>query len=109
MNVFVYGTLIEKSCLHELTGKQFTTSPAILKDFKKFTSHLGYLYIVPDKGSRVEGFLVHDVDPQSIQKLDRYESKGRLYMREKVVATCGRKKIPCETYVGNQQVLRPQT
>lgn len=107
-NLFVYGTLTDKSRFYELTGKSFVTFPAILKDFRKLNSDRGYPYIVPEKGAVVEGLLIRNVDRRSMQKLDEYEGEGRLYTRKRVTATCGSKKVCCETYVGNRTVLKPK-
>jgi gamma-glutamylcyclotransferase (GGCT)/AIG2-like uncharacterized protein YtfP len=99
---------MDKSMIHQLTGKEFTTSPAILKDFIKLSSHLGYPYIIPDKGSKVEGSIIKDIDRQSMRKLDAYEAEGRLYYREKVRVVTAGKELNCETYVGNPKFLHPR-
>ncbi len=99
---------MDKSCVYEITAKSFPTSPATLKDFKKLTSHLGYPYIVPEKGSVVKGLLIRNIDPQSMQKLDGYENEGRLYYRKRVRVVSADKEIGCETYVGNPKFLRPR-
>ncbi len=92
---------MDKSLVYQLTGKSFPTSTAYLKDYKKLTSHLGYPYILPHKGFKVEGLLIRGIDPISMKKLDRYEDEGRLYLRRKVSAVSGDGKVPCETYIGN--------
>lgn len=108
VSLFVYGTLMEKPLLYRLTGKYFPTAPAYLKDFRKLTSHPGYPYIVPHKGSEVEGLLIRYMDEQSLKKLDRYEDEDRLYKRRKVTVVCDGKKVICEAYVGNPKILRPR-
>src|SRR5437867_538470 len=104
VGLFVYGTLMDKSLVYQLTGKYFPTSHATLKGFRKLTSHLGYPYILPHRNSKVEGLLIRDIDPESMKKLDRYE--GRLYSRKKVLAVSGGKKFACEAYVGKPRPLR---
>lgn len=108
VSLFVYGTLNEKSRLFEITGKSFPTSPAVLKDFKKLKSHLGYPYILPDRGSQVEGLLITGIDPGSIKRIDHYENEGRLYCRKKIAVVSDGKRIACEAYVGNPKILRPR-
>ncbi len=97
---------MEESRLYQITGKHFPTSPARLKDFKKLISHLSYPYIVPSKGSRVDGLLIRNVDVESLAKIDSYEEEGRLYFRKKATAICGARKYGCEIYVGNEKFLR---
>jgi len=80
VSLCVYGTLMDKLLVHQLTDKDFLTSFDILKDFKKLASYLGYPYIVPQNGSKAAGLLIKDVDPQSMQKLDEYEDEGIISM-----------------------------
>jgi gamma-glutamylcyclotransferase (GGCT)/AIG2-like uncharacterized protein YtfP len=108
IDLFVYGTLMEKSLLYQMTRKRFTTSPAYLEDFKKVISHLGYPYAVPSKGSQVNGLLLRDLDTESLKKLDRYEDEGRLYFRRQMTVICGGEKRACEVYVGNEKFLHPK-
>ena len=103
-NLFVYGTLMDKRLLYQLTGKFFSTFPAVLRGFKKLDSHLGYPYILPYKTSKVEGLLIKNIDPESIKKLDRYE--GQLYSRKRVAVVWGGKRTACEVYVGKKKLLR---
>ena len=98
---------MDKSLVYQLTGKSFPTSTACLKDYKKLTSHLGHPYILPHKGSKVEGLLIRDIDPQSMKRLDKYEDEGRLYFRKKVTVLSVGEKVSCEVYVGNQNFLHP--
>jgi len=105
-DLFVYGTLREKSLLCRLTGKDFSATRACLEGFRKFTSRFGYPYVVPRKGFKVVGRLIRDVDEQSLKKLDQYENEGRSYSRKKVIVIAAGKKTVCEVYVGNEKVLR---
>ncbi|MBI4523248.1 MAG: gamma-glutamylcyclotransferase [Deltaproteobacteria bacterium] len=109
VNLFIYGTLMDKSQLYQITLKHFPTSPAILKDYRKLISTLGYPYIVPSKGSTVDGLLIRNVDAASLKRLDEYEDESRLYFRKPVIVTSGGKKYPCEVYVGNEKILRPRS
>lgn len=108
VNLFVYGTLMDKSLLYQITRKYFPTFPACLRNFKKLTSHLGYPYIVSSKGSKVEGLLIVEIDPDSMKWLDQYEDEGRLYLRKKIAVVSDGKRIACQAYVGNPKVLRPR-
>ncbi|MFQ5682451.1 MAG: gamma-glutamylcyclotransferase family protein [Candidatus Binatia bacterium] len=107
MHLFVYGTLMDQSLVTELTCQTFTTSPAVLQDFKKLVSHLGYPYVLPYPASKVNGLLIKNIDPESIKKLDRYEGEGQFYSRKKVDAVCTGEWVACEAYVGNRKTLNP--
>ncbi|MBI2998954.1 MAG: gamma-glutamylcyclotransferase [Deltaproteobacteria bacterium] len=39
----------------------------------------GYPYILPHSGSKVEGLLIRNLDPESLRRLDCYEDEGRLF------------------------------
>ena len=98
---------MDKRLLYQLTGKFFSTFPAYLKNLRKLNSTRGYPYIIPAKGSKVDGLVIKNIDSQSIKKLDQYE--GRLYSRRTVAVICGNKRTPCEVYVGNKNLLRPRS
>lgn len=106
VDLFVYGTLRDKRLLQQLTGKPFRTSPACLKDFKKWTTPAGYAYILPNKGSKVEGLVVWGIDPESLRRLDRYEDEGQLYFRKKIRVICGKRRVACQAYIGNSRLHR---
>ncbi len=99
---------MDLSLLHRITGNHFSPSPAVLKDFQKFSSRLGYPHILPRKGSTVEGLLIRGLDPESIRKLDRYEAEGHLYFRQKLTVVSQEKRARCEVYVKNPRRLRPR-
>ncbi len=63
-NLLVYGTLMDKRLLYQITGKYFSTFSTVLRRFKKIDSHLGYPYILPYKTSKVEGLLIKNIDPE---------------------------------------------
>lgn len=96
-----------KSLLYQITGRYFSTFPAVLRGFKKLNSHLGYPYILPYKASKVEGLLIKNIDPESMKKLDRFE--GEFYSRRRVTVVWGGKRAACEAYVGNKKLLRPRS
>lgn len=106
-NLFVYGTLMDKTLLCQITGKYFSAFPAVLRGFKKLDSHLGYPYILPYKASKVNGLLIENIDPESSKKLDRFE--GELYSRRRVTVVRGGKRTACEVYVGREKLLRPRS
>jgi gamma-glutamylcyclotransferase (GGCT)/AIG2-like uncharacterized protein YtfP len=99
--LFVYGSLISEARLRALTARSFPRRPARLDGFERITPPNGYPYIVPKPGSAIEGWLIEDVDPASLARLDAYEDEGRLYLRRPAEVTASGVRVACETYVGN--------
>lgn len=107
-SLFVYGTLMSEAHLYSLTGRRFPRRPARLEGYERILPNQGYPYCVPKSGGQVEGFLIEDVDAASLATLDRYEDEGRLYHRRPVEVLVDRRRVPCETYLGDVAALREQ-
>ena len=103
--LFVYGTLMNESILHSLTGRFFPRSEAELSGFERFTPDHGYPYIVPNPRTRVRGILLIGIDQVALSALDHYEEEGHLYHRCRVEVTVSSRRVSCETYVGNVEAL----
>ena len=106
--LFVYGTLIDERRLHALTGRAFPRRPARLEGYERIAPPGGYPYVVPRPGGAVDGWLVEEVDPTSLHRLDVYEDEGRLYWRRPVEVIADGVRVPCEVYVGNVDAHRHQ-
>jgi gamma-glutamylcyclotransferase (GGCT)/AIG2-like uncharacterized protein YtfP len=105
VDLFVYGTLMNESVLCSLTGRSFPRCEAELSGFERFTPNHGYPYIVPNPKARVHGILLTGIDQAALAALDRYEEEGHLYHRCRVEVTMSGRRVPCETYVGDAEVL----
>ena len=105
VDLFVYGTLMDESVLRSLTGRSFSRYEAELSGFERFTPAHAYPYIVPHPRSQVRGILLIGIDQTALAALDRYEEEGHLYYRRRVEVTTSGRRVPCETYVGNAQIL----
>jgi gamma-glutamylcyclotransferase (GGCT)/AIG2-like uncharacterized protein YtfP len=99
--LFVYGTLMADECVFAVTGRRFRRQPAVLEGYARITPPGAYPYIVRQAGSSVDGSVLFEIDPASLEGLDRYEDEGRLYVRTPVEARCGDERTACDTYVGN--------
>lgn len=107
MEFFAYGTLVNQTYLKAICGGKFEFSYAKLKGYKKYSPQSGYPYIMERAGSEVEGVLYYGLDRSQFSKIDKYESEGNIYSREKVkVLTEEGKEIETYTYVGNIHNLR---
>ena len=104
-SLFVYGTLLCRDRLHSVTGRDFRQSPALLLGYERIHGRARYPYITPRAEGGVSGAVLFDVDPVSLGRLDRYEVEGVLYFRRSVQVLCDRRRLDCETYVGNPQAL----
>lgn len=108
MNIFVYGTLISEHNQKIVTSKSFMRAQGVLRNYRKVTSKACFPFIIPYRGEYVNGYVLYDVDPESLQKMDKYEAEGDLYWRRKVeVLVDGDKHpVPCEVYVGNVKSIK---
>jgi len=105
--LFVYGTLTSERCVREVTGRSFPRRPARLEGFERLAPPGGYPYIVPKPGGVVEGWLIENIDPPALERLDAYEDEGRLYLRRPVEVIADGERVSCQTYVGNVAALKP--
>jgi len=100
-NLFIYGTLRKETVVKAITGRTFPRNRAVLHGYKIFAQKSGFPYILPVQGGRVNGFILRDVDEDSLRKIDRYEDEGTIYSRVMVEVESRRRKLKAYTYVGN--------
>lgn len=72
--LFTYGTLEIPQVMQLVSGQEFRSVPARLKDYIRYKlaaeSYPGVTY---EEGAEVAGTLYFDVDETTLHKLDRYE------------------------------------
>jgi len=116
-NLFVYGSLVQPTCLEEVLGHRHSGErlAARLGEFQRIvTPDYPYPFIVAAPGASVEGVLVMDLGPYDLEVLDRYEEvESGVYRRERVEVEawgCGARPIhvAADTYVAGP-VLRAST
>jgi gamma-glutamylcyclotransferase (GGCT)/AIG2-like uncharacterized protein YtfP len=107
VDLFVYGTLLDESCLRALVGRSFPKRQATLIGFQRRVSTTGYPYIQPCPTAYTEGVLLLGVDHTTLAMLDLYEEEGCLYHRRPVTVLVEKHAVVCETYIGNVAVLSP--
>ena len=96
--VFTYGTLQVPVVMEAVTGRKFTSSPAILNDYIRYiVKRQVYPGIIPLAGSVVDGRLYFDMDDAAVRILDAFEDV--LYERRQVEVNCNNQKIPAQAYV----------
>lgn len=106
MNLFVYGTLQEKSTLEELIVREIFGRPqaAQINNYEKINTPFGYPIILPKEGSRVSGLLWTDLCAEDLEKLDLYEDCDEdppLYYRVEEDVEVNRSPVKAYFYVGN--------
>ncbi len=108
MNVFVYGTLISEHNQKIVTGHTFRCEQAVLKNYRKVTSKACFPFIIPYRGESAEGYILYDIDRESLQKMDKYEAEGDLYWRRtvEVYPEGSDQPVQCEVYVGNVKSIK---
>lgn len=81
--IFAYGTLLEPDIQLQLFGRQLEAeSTALLNNYRKYT-HEKYPYILPSKGSLVEGKIIF-LTKAELEIADRWEEVPVAYTRQKV-------------------------
>jgi gamma-glutamylcyclotransferase (GGCT)/AIG2-like uncharacterized protein YtfP len=99
VDLFVYGTLMDEETVQQITGRRFAREVAILPDFERVENPREYPYVFTLPGARVAGFLLLDIDPLSLSRLDEYEEEGRLYHRREVAVLVGSETRTCFAYI----------
>lgn len=97
--LFVYGTLKDGRRVRALTGRAFPRVPAELGGWRLVPaaeSRSRYPEVEPAVGHRVRGYLLLDVDPDSLRALDAYEDG---YRRRRVRVRAAGRTVQAEVYV----------
>ena len=94
-NLFAYGTLMNPEVFRAVTGLRLRRRSAeadgvasvqarraVLHGFKKVSPDHTYLYAVPDRQGRIQGYLIGPLPADRLAALRQYE--GRNYSRRKV-------------------------
>lgn len=103
--LFVYGTLSYDRTVRAITGRIFPKRPGVLDGFVRIAPQHGYAYIVPQRGSLVEGYLLDGVDERHFRLFDKYEAEGDMYNRVEVTVTTPGGEIRAYAYVANLRRL----
>ena len=115
-NLFVYGTLMDPIVFRAVLGKRlisdqrsadgvnvFHADRAVLGGYKKISPDNTYLYAVPDKGHRTNGYIIRDLPPESLPALKTYE--GNNYSRKRVKVQTSRGSEEAVVFIGKIKQL----
>jgi len=115
-NLFVYGTLKNPSIFRAVLGRRLVTHPgklaaeyavlarrAVLNGYKILSPDNTYLYAVPDRNSRIQGYIVGPLEQDFLAALRKYE--GRNYRRRKVRVETRKGREEAIVFLGNLEQL----
>lgn len=86
MNLFAYGSLMVPAVLHQVVGKDFSSSPAVLRGWKRCqVQGESYPAIIPVAEQAVSGVLWLGLSEKEFLLLDAFE--GKEYRRVSVLVT----------------------
>ena len=112
-HLFVYGCLMFPEVLEALIGKKYALKGAVLQGYQRIKVQtddpIAYPVIVPETSGSVEGCLIRNVHPASMNKIDVFEEteKCGYLKREVTVELNNAENVKALTYVpGLAQKLR---
>ena len=97
--------MIDPEQVHRLTGRRFSSEPAVLHGYERVLPAEGYPYVRNCRAGRVDGLLLRDLDPAALRLLDLYEGEGDLYLRRTVAVRVCETDEFCAVYVANPDRL----
>ena len=116
-NLFVYGTLMNAQVFRAVTGLRLSfdgagadgadcvrAQPAILAGYKKISPDHTYLYAVPGRQGRIQGYVIGPLTPDHLGPLRQYE--GRNYWRRTVTVQTGTGPKRAFVFIGNLKQLQ---
>lgn len=82
-NLFTYGTLMVPAVLETITGRSFRFEQATVAGYARYRiKRQVFPGIIADANHTVTGMIYYDLDDQSLQRLDEFES--HIYQRRQV-------------------------
>jgi len=101
VNLFVYGTLMDKSRLNSIIKRVPEMHPAKVSGFRQFyDDRLGFQSAEKDDRGNMRGMLLKGITMMELRQLDFYEGVGEgSYRRVKVKATALDTKAQVEAFM----------
>ncbi|HYG60841.1 MAG TPA: gamma-glutamylcyclotransferase family protein [Symbiobacteriaceae bacterium] len=110
MNLFAYGTLMDRRIMFKVIGRTLPTAvPATLHGFRKYETTLGYPVILPEAGATTSGLVFFSLTTADWKRLDDYEGvygSPPAYFRRLMTVQGAHGSISCNVYVGNLNHFR---
>ena len=102
VNVFVYGSLMEKYWNHHYLNHGEFIGKGLLDGYEMYEVS-SFPGIVMKAGEKVLGE-VYSVDSETVIRLDKLESEGRMYIRKEEIIKIGENIINAYIYVWNGNI-----
>jgi gamma-glutamylcyclotransferase (GGCT)/AIG2-like uncharacterized protein YtfP len=103
MHIFTYGSLMFPSVMTAVTGREFSSRNARVKNHARFkVTGESYPGLTPLEGAVTEGVLYLDVDAFSVKRLDDFEEE--LYERAGISADA----LDGESLMAQTYLIKPQ-
>lgn len=110
VNLFAYGTLIDRRVIAKVTGRTLPQGvPATLLGYRKWETTLGYPIILPEAGAVCSGLVYYSLTASDWKRLDEYENVNKVppwYNRKLVTVQGAHGSIAAQVYVGNLNTFR---
>ncbi|MHC4619902.1 MAG: gamma-glutamylcyclotransferase family protein [Planctomycetota bacterium] len=116
VNLFIYGSLRDPAIFKSVSGLSFTldpaetgeqtllAEPAFLSAHRRVSPDNVYFYGVPDRSSRIEGFVIYDLSAQALADIDKYE--GKRYDRETVQVNTANGPVEAQAYLTTRESMK---
>jgi len=116
VNLFIYGSLRDRRIFKSVSGLSFAkkvsqhsdetllAEPAFLSHYRKVSPDNVYFYAVPNKSSKIEGFVVYDVPAEAMDEIDRYE--GKRYRRETIKVNTAKGLVRAHAYLVSRESMK---
>jgi gamma-glutamylcyclotransferase (GGCT)/AIG2-like uncharacterized protein YtfP len=103
MNIFTYGSLMFSSVMKAVTGREFPSRKARVKNYARFkVNGESYPGLTPLESAVTEGVVYSGVDALSVKRLDDFE--GQMYERTEISAEA----LDGESLTAQTYLIRPQ-
>ena len=106
VDIFVYGTLMNKDHLKLLINREAETEEGMLRNYMHIApDDGGFNFLVKQSGAITKGVILKNISRDELKRLDAFEAEGSLYHRTKVIIRCGHHRQRCFAYIGDISAL----
>lgn len=110
MNLFAYGTLMDKRVIARVTGRPLPQAvPATLFGYRAWETTLGYPVVLPEAEASCQGLVYFSLTDADWRRIDEYEGVNHtppLYFRKLVTVQGAHGRINTTVYIGNLNAFR---
>jgi gamma-glutamylcyclotransferase (GGCT)/AIG2-like uncharacterized protein YtfP len=110
VNLFAYGTLVEKRAMGRITGRTLRAGlEGTIHGYRKWETTLGYPIVLPDAHESCTGVVYYNLTAADWERLDTYEQIHKsppVYTRKLVTVQAAHGLISAQLYVGNLNYFR---